>query len=321
MSKIHNRNQTINNRRHFLKTTATAAASLGFLSLPLNSISLFSPRVSARPTAAGLPLEDMPKTHNMMIVGSKSAYVSHLPMFEGLNPDGSNEFASPHRRQVIMEVTFTQGGKDVTPIYLADRISHPNERMYTLEPSKFVLGRVDPAGAALKSFEGDSVFRGHLERPPRRRIIGASGPFQVNVKNVIYFHKFDPRATKPKQLEYILFGKGAELVLAHLITLPNDFDQIISIKAPGHGLTDAQLSQGLRVVIAGRDNDPLKRLREKDKTTGELQLPGLTARMLPLEVVREFYFEESELDMGGTMGSTQEETRSGFPSQPFVPRP
>lgn len=322
MGKIANRNQTsISNRRRFLKTTATAAASLGFLSLPLDSISLFSPRVSAGPTAAGLPLEDLPATHNMMIVGSKSAYVSHLPMFEGLNADDSNEFASPHRRQVIMEVTFTQGGMDVTPVYLADRISHPDVRMYTLRPSEFVLGRVDPAGAALKNFEGDAVFRGHLERPPRRRIIGRSGPFQVNVKNVIHFHKFDPRATKPKQLEYILFGKGAELFLAHFITLPNDFDQIISIKAPGHGLTDAQLSQGLHVVISSRDNDPLKRLKEKDKAPGSLQVPGATPRALSLEVVREFYFEESELDNAGTMGSTEEETRSGFPSEPFVPRP
>jgi hypothetical protein len=322
MSKINNHNQaSISNRRRFLKTTANAAACLGLLSLPLNAISLFGRRVSAGPLVPGLAPEDMPKTHNMMIVGSTSAYVSHLPMFEGLNPDDSNEFASPHRRQVIMEVTFTQGGKDVTPVYLADRISHPQIRMYTLRPSEFVLGRVDPAGAALKSFEGNAVFRGHLERPPRQRIIGASGPFQVNVKNVIYFHKFDPRATKPKQLEYILFGKGAELFLAHLITLPNDFDQIISIKAPGHGLTDAQLSQGLHVVIASRDNDPLKRLKEKDKTAGNLQLAGGKARTLSLEVVREFYFEESELDNDGTMGSTQEETRSGFPSQPFVPRP
>ncbi len=320
MSKNNNRNETsISNRRHFLKTTATAAAGLGFLSLPLNSVSLFSPGVSAAPLAPGLLLEDAPNTHNMMIVGSNTAYVSHLPMFEGLNPEDPAEFASPHRRQVIMEVTFTKGGKDLTPVYLADRVSHPNERMYTLRPSEFVLGRVDPAGAALKKFKGNAVFRGHLERDPNRRIISA--PFEVNVKNVIHFHKFDPRATKPKQLEYILFGKGPELFLAHFITLPNDFDQIVSIKAPGHGLTDAQLKQGLHVVIPSRNNDPLKRLKEKDKATAELQLPGVTPPTLSLEVVREFYFEESELDNAGTMGSTKEETDSGFPSQPFVPRP
>lgn len=300
-----------NNRREFLKSGATAVVGLGCLSLGLKAQSL----------APGLPTEDAPATHNMMIVGSQTAYLSHLPMFEGLNQDNPPEFASPHRRQVIMEATFTQAGKDLTPIYLADRLSHPDIRMYTLRPSKFILGRVDPNGMALKTFEGNAVFRGHLERPPRQVIIGAKGPFEVNVKNVIHFHKFNPRGAKPTRLEYLLFGKGPELFLAHFITLPNDFDQIVSVKVPGLGLTDAQLSQGMHVIIPSRDNAPLKRLKEKEKAPGELQLPGGTPKTLQIEVVREFYFEESELDNDGTMGSTKEETLSGFPSQPFVPRP
>ena len=298
-----------NNRRDFLKSGATAVLGLGCLSLGLK----------ARSFAPGPPPEDEPNTHNMMIVGIKTAYISHLPMFEGLNPDDHTEFASPHRRQVIMEATFTRAGKDLTPVYLADRLSNPDIRMYTLRPSEFILGRLDPNGMALKKFEGNAVFRGHLERRPRQLIIGA--PFDVNVKNVVHFHKFNPQGAKPTRLEYLLFGKGPELFLAHFITLPNDFDQIVSVKVPGHGLTDAQLSQGMHVIIPSRDNAPLKRLKEKDKASGELQLPGVTPKTLPIEVVREFYFEESELDTNGTMGSTKEETLSGFPSQPLVERP
>jgi hypothetical protein len=300
-----------NNRREFLKHSFTAAAGLGCLSLGLK----------AQTPASNLPLEDAPNTHNMMIVGSKTAYLSHLPMFEGLNPEDKTEFASPHRRQVILEATFTQAGKDLTPVYLADRLSHPETRMYTLRPSKFILGRLDPNGMALKTFAGDAVFRGHLERRPQLRILGAQGPFVVNVKNVVHFHKFDPQGAKPTRLEYLLFGKGPELFLAHFITLPNDFDQIVSVQVPGHGLTDAQLSQGMHVIIPSRDNQPLKRLREKDKAPGEFQVPGSTPKTLPIEVVREFYFEESELDNAGTMGSTKEERDSGFPSEPFVERP
>src|SRR6185295_3468259 len=182
-----------NNRRQFLKNSVTAAAGLGFLGLGFKTQAL----------AASLPLEDEPNTHNMMIVGSKTAYLSHLPMFEGINPDDKTEFASPHRRQVIIEATFTQGNKDLTPIYLADRSSHPDVRMYTLEPAEFILGRLDPNGVALKKFEGDAIFRGHLERPPHRRIIGAQGPFAVNVKNVIHFHEFNPQGAKPVRLEYL----------------------------------------------------------------------------------------------------------------------
>jgi hypothetical protein len=290
------------NRREFLKTSVAAAAGLGCLSLGLKAQHPMLPQ----------PLEDLPNTHNMMIVGVKTVYVSHLPMFEGLNGDA--EFASPHRRQVIMEATFTQAGRDLTQIYSRDRVSHPDERMYTLRPSEFVLGRVDPKGTALKKFRGNAIFRGHLERENKRIAPREnSGLFDVNIKKVVHFHKFDPKGTKPARLEYLLFGKGPELFLAHFITLPDDFDQIVSVNIPEHGLTDAQLSRGMHVIIPSRDNAPLQRLKETHKEPGELQLPGGTPKTLPIEIVREFYFEESELTMDGPLVQTEEEKNSGFP--------
>jgi hypothetical protein len=304
MSKI----DQLANRRDFLKTSVAAAAGLGCLSLGLKAQHPMLPS----------PVEDAANTHNMMVIGTKTVYISHLPMFEGLNNEGT-DFTSPHRRQVIMEATFSQRGRDITQTYTRDRLSHPNERMYTLKPSNFVLGRVDPNGEAVKKFRGRGLFRGHLERPGRRVIIGSSadepanGAFDVNVKQVVHFHKFDPKGTKPAQLEYLLFGKGPELFLAHFITLPDDFDQIVAVKAPGHGLTDVQLSRGLHVVFADRDNTALTRMKEKDKGTGALQLPGATPKSLSFEVVREFYFEESELATKPTFGQTEEEKNSGFP--------
>ena len=298
MSKI----DQLANRREFLRTSVAAAAGLGCLSLG----------IKAQHPMPEQPPEDDPNTHNMMIVGVNTVYISHLPMFEGLNGEGT-DFNSPHRRQVIIEATFTQAGKDLTQIYSRDRASHATEKMYTLEPSEFVLGRVDPNGRALRKFRGKGVFRGHLERPGNQRIIGRAGSFDVNVKNVVHFHKFDPKATKPTRLEYLLFGKGPELFLAHFITLPDDFDQIVSVKVPGHGLTDAQLSKGMHVIVPSRDNTALKRLREKDKEPGEFQLPGGPAKTLPIEVVREFYFEEGELATDDTMDATEEEKKSGFP--------
>jgi hypothetical protein len=301
-------------RREFLQTSAVAAAGLGCFSLGLR----------AQHRMLRHPLEDAANTHNMMVVGTKTVYLSHLPMFEQVSDDGL-EFTSPHRRQVILEATFTERGKDLTQLYTKDRLSNPNERMYTLKPSEFVLGRVDPKGEAVKQFRGKGLFRGHLERPGRRIIIGsaaddpANGAFDVNVKNVVHFHKFDPKGTKPAHLEYLLFGKGPELFLAHYITLPDDFDQIISVKAPGHGLTDAQLGQGLHVVFANRDNTALTRMREKDKGTGSLQLAGAVEgsatqpKSLSIEVVREFYFEENELATDFSFGQTAEEKKSGFP--------
>jgi hypothetical protein len=41
------------------------------------------------------------------------------------------------------------------------------------------------------------------------------------------------------ELEYLLFGKGNESFLAHLITRPPDFDQILSVKT-GQKFTDEE---------------------------------------------------------------------------------
>ena len=299
----------LNNRREFLKTTVAAAAGLGCLSLGLK----------AQHSLHHHTLEDAANTHNMMVVGVKTVYLSHLPMFDDVTEDGT-DFTSPHRRQVILEATFTQAGRDVTKLYSNDRLSHPGVKMYTLKPAEFVLGRVDPKGEGVKKFRGKALFRGHLERPGKRVIMGVAGDdpedgsFDVNVKNVVHFHKFDPKGTKPTHLEYLLFGKGPELFLAHFITLPDDFDQIVSVKIPGHGLTDAQLSKGMHVVFADRGNNSLERMKEKQIAPGDFQLPGGTPKTLPVEVVREFYFEESELAVNPSFDvATEEEKKSGFP--------
>lgn len=294
------------NRRKFLIGSTAAAAGLSCLGLGLK----------AEPFVMGLPPEDRPNTHNMMIVGEKTAYLSHLPMFviRGTPPG----FDSPHRFQVILETTFTDGNRDLTSTYLSDRASNPTVKMYTLNPARFVLSRLNPNGMALRKFRGNTVFRGHLEREsvPFIGFTGDSPPargvFDVNVKRVVHFHQFSKQATKPSRLEYLLFGKGTELFMAHFITRPNDFDQIISVKIDGHSFTDEQLGKGMHVTFADRGNTASGRMKESDKAAGRFQPPGIAARTLPVAVVREFYFEEGELAVPPSFDPTAEETKAGF---------
>jgi hypothetical protein len=89
------------NRRQFLKTSIVAAAGLGCLRFG----------ATAQPFTSGF--QDAKNTHNMMVVGTKTVYISHLPMFDAVNTEGT-DFTSPHRRQVILEATFTRNGRDLT---------------------------------------------------------------------------------------------------------------------------------------------------------------------------------------------------------------
>jgi len=118
----------------------------------------------------------------------------------------------------------------------------------------------------------------------------------VNVTRVIHFRKFDPAAAKPDQLEYLLFGKGAELFLAHLATKAPDFDQVLSVKAPNHTFTDEELREAVPIVFPGRANSPSKRIGGTEPITGQIKgTSGAPPKTVQLQPGIEFYFDQNDL--------------------------
>src|ERR1043166_4653046 len=227
-----------------------------------------------------------PATHNMLIGGEETVYLSHLPMFQekGAPP-------MPHRYQAILEVTFAkQEG------YVKDRREHRTTKIYTLNPEIFVLPELvssDPQRKPLRSFKAKAIFRGHLERDDSASILQ---DVEVSVKRVSHFREFDPKAKKAPQLEYLLFGKGQELFLAHLIKSPPDFDQILAVKLIDQKFTNEELAKGIPVIFPGTTNAPASRLKEKQRVAGEMKIDNAPApKKIQVEVKREFYFEEGEL--------------------------
>ncbi len=114
-------------------------------------------------------------------------------------------------------------------------------------------------------------------------------------------------------MEYLLFGKGQELFLAHLITVPPDFDQVLSIKVINHQFNDEELAKGIKVVFAGSINSSSARLKEKQQADGEIRVSdNLTSQKIHAVVTREFYFEEGELSIPAKFETTPEEKKGGF---------
>lgn len=290
MSKSHQRRY---DRREFLKHGSFAAAA-GLLGLGLGA-----------KAATHRHADDAPNTHNMLVVGRETVFLSHLPMFNA--PD----FDSPHRYQVILEAAFTKTGADPQAVYADDRRRNPAVKIYTLNPSDFVLPHLHASGgpAALSSF-GAKIFRGHLERPGNKVI--ADG-VTVGVRQVVHFREFDPAAASPAKLEYILFGKGKELFLAHFIARPPDFDQVLSVSVAGRAFTDEELGRGMRVSFE-RPNSIAQRLMERQEAVGEVRDAGGAAAPLKVrfKAGTEFYFEEGELRVPANFNPTATERRAGF---------
>src|SRR5919202_4542536 len=233
--------------------------------------------------------------HNQMMVGQQTIYLSHLPMFM-FDPQRHE-----HNFQVILEVTLNGPGNPQA-IYVDDRTNNPEERMYTMSPAPFEMVELDPQQPRRHALTGD-IYRGHLERGGQRIISSAT----AQVVTIVYFHEFEENAKPLAQLEYLLFGKPPELFLAHVITSPPDFDQILSVTASDHALSTDDLSRGIRIMIPGRPNTPHMRIKAGERFTGEAQPAGAqAAQPLELEAGTEFYFEEGKLRLPMTMRQTPE---------------
>jgi len=257
---------------------------------------------------------EAPAFHGMVLFGEQAAYLSHLPMF-----------MVPHFYQAIFEVTLSKEGTEPLAGYLEDRRTHPEARMYSFRPiidprdedpltDKFVLTDLvtpaspqDPNSPPIRtSFKGD-IIRGHFEAfhehekaesDPPEPISGLEG-VTASVTSTFVFRKFDLHQGLP-QLEYFLFGNTRELFLAHVITGPPDFDQVLSVRVDGHQFTDDELRRGLLVTFPGRENSAGRRLKEQEEATGQVQIPvqrsdGPRSVEVPLEAGTQFYFETDDL--------------------------
>jgi hypothetical protein len=259
-------------RREFLTTTATAALGIACAGLRNPAEAL---------TIKHLHSADNLAVHGMLLFGENTAYLSHLPLFGA---------ATPHHYQVILEVTLTKAGSDAQAAYVQDRRRHPSTKIYTFEPEPFVLPDLNSKDQPRRSFKG-KVFRGHFEKTgvPINRDVTAT------VTRVIHFREFDPQAGGLPQLEYFLFGKKQESFLAHLITRPPDFDQIVPVAKTDQSFTDEALGQSVSVTFPGTANAPPKRIKASPQVIGQVKKADGSLAQIKLQTKAEVYFEAGEL--------------------------
>ena len=275
-----------------------------FLVVPLSLISVCSFLYASGQEHAS-QYKDGAATHNMLVVGEKTVFLSHLPMFQE-----KGQPSMPHRYQVILEVVFEKPGAAPQTAYVKDRQAHSAVKIYTINPEEFVLSDL-VSSDSLRRFKG-TVFRGHLEKLQK----GEGQILQdvdVAVKRVIHFREFNPAAKKPVQLEYLLFGKGKELFLTHFITAPPDFDQVLSVQITGGSFSDEALAKGIKLTFPGTANTPSGRLKQGQQKEAEHKQDKATAsKKLRVHVSREIYFEEGELRVPAVFTTTAEEKKVAF---------
>ncbi len=238
--------------------------------------------------------------HNMVAFGRNTVFLSHLPMF-----------MAPHDAQLILEVALEDANGSLQEVWSTEREIHPDKRLYTMMPEKFALSTLyTPDPPARRSFKA-RFFRGHLERGGEA--IPELTDVDVRITRVIYASRFG-QADKPDDLSYLLFGRGDELFLAHVISQPPDFDQILSVQLLGPHLDEDEMKHAIDVVFPGRANTANERVRDGTAATARGHVTG-AHQFLDLEITdaRELYFEEGELATSrGAFEPTPLEEEAGF---------
>ena len=260
-------------RRDFITTAAAAAVGTACAGLRTRAETLTGKRHLHSP--------DQMAVHGMLLFGQKTIYLNHLPLF------GTT---TPHRYQVILEVTLTKAGSDPQAAYVQDRRAHSSTKIYTFEPEPFVLPELNPTNQLRRSFKG-KVFRGHFEKTG----VAIIRDVTATVTRVIHFREFDPQAAGLPQLEYFLFGKNQELYLAHLITRPPDFDQILPVAKTYQPSSDEAFAQSVPITFPGKVNAPAKRIKASPQVIGQMKKADGSQAQIKLQTRSEVYFEAGEL--------------------------
>src|SRR5947209_16884128 len=101
-------------RRDFLTGSAAALVGAGLLGVARASKALAAPHRLAGDVA----------THNMLVVGEQTLFLSHLPVLKH-EEDNGNLVTTPHRYELVVEETVTRGRNTYAQsAYAADRTRH-----------------------------------------------------------------------------------------------------------------------------------------------------------------------------------------------------
>ena len=181
--------------------------------------------------------------HNMFAFGHRTLLLSHFP-----------RFMAPHDTQLVFEAALEDANGSLQEVWLRERQSHPGQGGYVMKPEAFSLSTLyTPDPPARGSFTA-TFFRGGEEAVPELTDV------TVRVTDVIYANKLDQSATLD-DLSYKLFGRGDELFLAHTLSRPPDFDQIVSVRLVGLHPDEDELQRRIDVVFPGRPNTLQQRIR------------------------------------------------------------
>ena len=182
-----------------------------------------------------MPMPAAPSSnHGFYLLGERTFLLSHIPMF-----------MDPHQAQLFMEVGISiSGGADPVKLYHEDQKKHPGS-LYVLVTDPLVLPTLAPdAPKPLREFTGKVYRNWPFDDMAKAPVVIPA--LDIKVTRSIFFRRFV--GAKPlSKLTYYCFKTAESTYLAHVITQPPDFDQILTAEIdgvdPGHHALELTFSE------------------------------------------------------------------------------
>ncbi|MBC7531857.1 MAG: hypothetical protein H7318_09780 [Oligoflexus sp.] len=151
-------------------------------------------------------------THGMVLFGSDTLFVSHVPMF-----------MSPHDWQAVIQVKLSHATSDALAVYQKAKATLGNQGLFTIKPKPFVLPSL--LSGQIKSFQAD-LYKGNFEDGGRVILSNVT----VTVDEILYKSQLKKTSEALEQLTYIPVDTAEASYLVHQITAPQNFDHIVQIQ-------------------------------------------------------------------------------------------
>jgi hypothetical protein len=185
---------------------------------------------------------DTPNQHNMFMLGTKSIYLCHMPMFT----------MEDHRYQLTLKAHLDPAS---TELFLREKDLHPNGvfNLVNLESDKFTIP--DVANGNITSFPA-SVYREYSNEkvePEIEIIPGAT----VYIDRLVRCRHFNQDIPRPQHLTYVLFGDSENAYLDHYIAQDPDFQHLIALPEVPTWLSASQIEAGVEVSFIGMGSTPI----------------------------------------------------------------
>jgi len=193
--------------------------------------------------------------HGLLLLGTDTVYAVHMPTF-----------TAPHDFRAVLRVTLD------TDTYRTARKRYGTSALFTARPRTLLKDLEPGATCAADLYFGRFGRDGEL-----------LGEVSITIDETVYVG----HPTEPAGLRYVLFGRE-QLYLAHVLTRPPDFDQVLTAQLAGEWWASGSVEEtpARTVAVPGRSDDLTGRLRPGEQ---------LTADGTQLQVLAEVYLETADL--------------------------